>query len=426
MNITLTKHIFGDAEIADSNFIGCYSPKIISRAGLLDEEIANIIRNPIETKPLSQMGKGCRNVLIVTDDNTRPTPLERLIRPVLSELEIAGVTTEQITFLIGLGTHREMTKEEIVSKFGADIADKYKIINHRWDDPDSLVSLGKCELGFEVVINKLVCHADLIISIGSIVPHATTGYSGGCKTIITGIAGEKTIENTHWMSLNYPMNEILGAFDNPVRKAISNLSRKINLGMIINTILFDDDSKVYGLVAGEPEAAHAEGARVCSEVYSVTVPQKGEVVVAEAYPSDIDLRQAIKAICAANLVCKDGGVIILPAECPEGTSPQFPDFVKYGFKNPEKLYKDVNAGKFDQKLMAYTLVAIGQIISKRVRAILVSPNIDLRTAEQMGFVYAPNLQNAIDKAFSLTEDNAKALVLKQASVLLPHLGQNAQ
>ena len=420
MDISLTRNIFGDLEISSSKLIGVYGPRHVEGEGISDHEIRKIIKNPIGTKPLNEIAKGCKNVLIVTDDNTRATPLSRPIPPVLDELIAAGVPEEGIAFLIGLGAHRPMNQSEIEIKFGTAIASKYRIINHAWNDPESLVSLGTYELGFEVIINKLVLEADFIISIGSIVPHATTGFSGGGKTIMPGICGEKTIEDTHWIALNYSMGEILGNYNNPVREAIDFICRKVNLSMIINTVLFNNN-KIYGLVAGDMELAYKKGVELCREVYSISIPEKANIVIAEAYPADIDLRQAIKAICAANLVCRLGGVIILPAECPEGIAPQFPEFEKYGFKDPDYLYQEVEKGKFEQKLMAYTLVAIGRIISKQFHAILISPNIDSTQAESMGFMWAIDLQDAVNKAFKMLGDNSKIIVLKQASELLPIL-----
>ena len=421
MNITLTKHVFGDAEVASLRVAGIYEPRSVEHRDISDEDIRQAIANPIGTKPLRQMAKGCKNVLIVTDDNTRETPLHRIIPAVLEELAAAGVGDAEITFLIGLGTHRAMTEAEIHAKFSPEIARKYKIINHDWDNPEALVSCGYCELGFEIVINKMAKDADFVISIGSIVPHATVGFSGGGKAIMPGVCGAKTIEQTHWMALNYSMSEILGNTSTPMRSAIINLCRKIDIGMIIDTVVFDD-GKLYGLVAGDLKAAHDAGIELCREVYSVPVNETSEIVIAESYPADIDLRQAIKAICSADLVCRDGGVIILTARCPEGISPQFPDFAKYGFTNPDLLYRNINEGKCsNQKLLAYTLIAIGRIICKRVRAILISPNINPDETERLGFIWAGNLQHAIDKAFDMTGNNARISVLKQASIMLPVL-----
>ncbi len=417
-NINLTKHIFGKFTISSSNLIGIYGPKQFSGTGLSDEEIKKVIQNPIGVKPLSSLAKGRKNALIVTDDNTRPTPLKRLLPHILDELKAGGLSNDKIIILVGLGTHRPMTPGEINDKFGDQIVSRYKIVNHEWNNPDALESLGKCELGFEIFINKLVKQSDLIIAVGNIVPHATAGFSGGGKALMPGICGEKNIEETHWKALDFSMNEILGEIDNPIQDAIKRVSNKAKLSMIINTVLFGAN-EIYALVAGDLEKAYAMGIGYCREVYGVAVPDKADIVVAEAFPTDIDLRQAIKAICSADVVCKDGGVIIVAADCPDGVSPQFPEFSKYGFREPEKLFNDVNNRKFKNKLLAYTLVAIGRIISKNKSAILVSPNINREETERMGFIWAENMQKAVDMALKIMGNEAKAIVLKRAGELLP-------
>jgi nickel-dependent lactate racemase len=418
VEIKLTKNVSGNLEIESPEFLRIYEPKRFEGKGLSDTDIDRSIRAPTGTVPLSEMARGCNKVLIVTDDNTRQTPLDRILPPILGELKTAGVPDGGITFLIGLGTHRPMNDEEIRLKFGSDIVGNYRIVNHAWNNPGSLVSIGSCELGFEVIINKLAQDTDLLISVGSIVPHATAGFSGGGKSIMPGICGERTLEDTHWMALKYSMAEILGVHDNPIREAINSICRKVKLRLIVNTIMSDED-RIHGIVAGDHETAHRRGIEICKEVYGVPIHEKAEIVIAEAYPTDIDLRQAIKAICSADLVCRNGGVVILPAECPEGVSPQFPEFAKYGFSDPEKLFNDVEQGNFPLKLMAYTLVAIGRIISNRIRAILVTPNISKSQTEEMGFLWAGDLQSALDMALGMVGRDGKVAIMRQAGELLP-------
>jgi nickel-dependent lactate racemase len=130
-------------------------------------------------------------------------------------------------------------------------------------------------------------------------------------------------------------------------------------------------------------------------------------------------RQAIKAMCTADIVCRKDGVIILPAECPEGIAPQFPTFESYGFGNPEGLYRDVEQGVCREKLLAYTLVAVGRIMKSRRATILVSPNISNTRAKRLGFVWAPDMKTALEKARNLMGKNTSTLILRQAGELLP-------
>ena len=421
MNIALTKNIFGPLNISESQFSGVFGPNSFNRtAALSDQDIRRRFEEPIGTPTIREMARGAKRVVIVTDDNTRPTPLPRLLSPILNHLEEAGVPKSGITLLVGLGTHRPMTSAEIKTKFGTYIISRYAIVNHAWDDAQSLLSLGLCEMGFEVVINKLVKGTDLLLCVGNIVPHATTGFSGGGKAIMPGICGEKTIENTHWKALDYSMAEILGNFENKIRESVVSVCKRVDLQAIINTVLFDGD-KIYDLVMGDVELAHRQGAQSSIDVFGVSIPCQVDIVIAEAYPTDIDLRQAIKALCAADIVCRDGGVIILPAECPEGISPQFPEFEHRGFRDPDRLFEEVEAGHFSHKLMAYTLVAIGRIISKRVRAILVCPNISSEQAEAMGFCWAPDLQSAAEMALSMVRPAGTVAVLRSAGEILPFI-----
>lgn len=416
--VSLATGLFGDFEVADERLAGVYGPAVPRTAGLDDGALRARIQAPIGAPPLREMAEGAGRVLIVTDDNTRHTPLHRVLPPILEELACAGVADASIRILIGLGTHRAMTEAEIRRKFGADLVARFRIRNHEWENPSALISLGASGLGFDVRMNREVLDADLLISVGSIIPHATAGFSGGAKSVMPGVCGEATIEATHWAALDYEMREILGNFDNKVREACVRVARQAGVRFMVNTIMMDEE-RIYDAVAGDVEAAHRTGCARCLELYGVPVDGKAEVVVVEAWPSDIDLRQAIKAVCSADVVCRDGGVIILAADCREGVSPQFPNFERYGFRAPDALYRAVEAGEFREKLLAYTLVAIGRIISNRVRGVLVSPHIPREEAHRMGFGWCGALQAAVDDALETAGADARVMALRQAGQIMP-------
>lgn len=424
MKVLLDGPSYGDLDLPDAAVVGCYGPNPPAGRALTDSDLRERLSAPLAAPPLRELARGKTRVLIVTDDNTRSTPLDRLLPLVAEELAAAGVPDSAVTILIGLGTHRAMTDQEIVEKFGPETVRRFRIVNHAWNEPSALVVLEQTELPFPVVVNRLVPEADLVVSLGSIVPHATVGFSSGGKTIMPGVCGEATIENTHWMALQFPMRQIIGVFDNPMRRAVCAVARRAGLSFIVNVVMLED-GRIVDLVAGDPEAAHRAGVEACRAVYGVSIPEPADIVIAEAYPCDIDLRQAIKAICAADIVCRDGGVIILPAACPEGVAPQFPEFARLGFRNPEHLFQAVEQGAYRNKLLAYTLVAIGRIIDQRVKSILISPGISRAETERMGFHFAPDLPSAERLARSLVAREPRYLVLRQASILWPVLEPSA-
>lgn len=420
----LDKQAFGELDLPSTSVVGSFGPNLPKGDGLTDAQMTAQIKSPIGAPALAELARGKKRVLIVTDDNTRSTPLERLVPLVAAELNQAGVPDAAITVLIGLGTHRDMTEAEIREKFGPEAVRRFRIVNHAWNDPSALVTLPQDELPFPVVVNRLVPEADLVISLGSIVPHATVGFSSGGKTIMPGVCGEATIENTHWMALQFPMREIIGVFDNPMRRAVCAVARRAGLRFIVNVVMLED-GRVLNLVSGDPESAHRAGVDACRDIYGVSIPRPADIVIAEAFPCDIDLRQAIKAVCAADIVCRDGGVIILPAACPEGVSPQFPEFARIGFRDPERLFKAVERGEYRNRLLAYTLVAIGRIIDQRVKAILISPGISREETERMGFYWAQDLASADRLARSLLAAPPSYLILRQASIMWPILASVA-
>ena len=82
--VSFASELFGDFEVGDERLVGVYGPYLSKDAGLDDEALRERIRNPIGAPPLREISKGAGRVLIVTDDNTRHTPLHRVL-PIILE-----------------------------------------------------------------------------------------------------------------------------------------------------------------------------------------------------------------------------------------------------------------------------------------------------------------------------------------------------
>ena len=75
--------------------------------------------NPIGTKRIAELAQGKRSAAIVVDDVSRPTPAAEVIPYVLAELAEAGIPQREIRFVIGGGSHRPQTREEMEKKVAA-------------------------------------------------------------------------------------------------------------------------------------------------------------------------------------------------------------------------------------------------------------------------------------------------------------------
>lgn len=382
------------------------------------EIVLKRLRNPIGCPPLREFVRGKKRILLVADDNTRPTPLKKILPHVLDELKKGGIEDRQIKILIASGTHRPMSRAEKMDKYGKTVLSRFNVYDHKWKDETALVRINSTICGKRICVNRLAKESDFIIGIGSIVPHVTTGFSGGGKIILPGICGKETTEDMHWKALEFEIKDILGAYDNPMRRMVDSTAKKAGLKFIVNVIMGDSD-KVIDIVAGDPVEAHKKGARIAKKVFGLRVSRPADIVVADAKPMDIDLRQAIKAVAASDLIVRKGGVIVLYARCPEGVSPQFPEFEKYGFTDPDGLKAKIDSGEIKGKLMAYTLIAIGRILVNKAKIILVSKGVSRECAHGIGFLWAASLKDALREARKLVDKKAKVIFLKRACEVLP-------
>ena len=281
------------------------------------------LTNPINSPPVRELAKAGNKVCIVFTDITRASPDYLLVPPLLAELEAAGVRSEDITLLCGIGMHRPSTPEEKVAKLGQVVMDRYRVVDNEPQNPDALVDLGTTESGIPLSVNKIAYEADLLIATGIVEPHQYAGYSGGRKTLSVGAAGEAMIAYTHGPQMvDHPGTRLGKIEGNPFHQAITEAARRAGLRFIVNVVM-DDEKRVVAIRAGEPKASFAKLVQIARSIYEVLVPQQYDVVVGGAgFPKDANLYQASRAASylffAPTPVVRPGGVFIIPARCQEG------------------------------------------------------------------------------------------------------------
>jgi len=79
---------------------------------------------------------------------------------------------------------------------------------------------GRYSHEYPVQLNKLVVDGghDLIISVGQVVPHEVAGMANHSKNMLVGCGGKEAIDQSHFVGAVYGMENIMGRYDNPVRK----------------------------------------------------------------------------------------------------------------------------------------------------------------------------------------------------------------
>ena len=282
------------------------------------ELVADALANPIGSPKLSDLAKGKKNCVIISSDHTRPVPSHVIMPQLLAELR-KGNPDIDITILIATGMHRATTKEELIAKYGKEIAEHEKFVIHVSRNDEDMVSVGTLPSGGDCRINKVAANADLLISEGFIEPHFFAGMSGGRKSVLPGIASKVTVLANHCSEfINSPHARTGILQGNPIHEDMLYAAKAAKLAFICNVVI-DADKKVIAAFAGDREKAHYAGADFEMKLAGVK-PVPADIVITTngGYPLDQNIYQSVKGMTAAEATCKEGGVIIDVSSCSDG------------------------------------------------------------------------------------------------------------
>lgn len=408
-------------EIEDERLIWEVSPREVT--GVCDEkaEIMQALLNPIGSKSLKELvgDPAGKTIAIVVDDNTRVTPAEKLLVPLLDILKEYGVKSSQVKVIFALGSHRPMTEAEMIKKIGQKCYDEVVTINHEYDNDEKLVTLGKTSQGTQVIINKDFYEADVKICIGNIIPQFIAGWSGGAKIIQPGISGKDTTARVHLNgSLDWPKR--LGNPENNIRLDMEEIAGIAGVDFIINTILNLQNDIVH-VVAGDVVKAHRVGVTYAREIYESRIAKQADIVIAGTYPANKDMWQADKGLAAASLMVVPGGSVIWCPPCTEGVSPEHPILLEMKDKQPEEVLALCNEGKIKDQVGASAHIMIG-VMRRMSKVIVVSKGVKRKEAESMGFTYADSIEEALSIATVREGRSSTIGILTHGADIAPVVG----
>jgi lactate racemase len=286
------------------------------------DEIRLSLEHPIGSPPLAAIVKAKKKpaaeltVCIVTSDITRPVPYKAdggIIDPLLELLHAEGIRRENITLLVGTGTHRASTPQEKIAMFGERVAAEYRIADHDCEDDAMLAPVGRTRNGTEVSINRRFVEADVRIATGLVESHFMAGASGGRKAICPALAGRRTIERFHSAQLLASPNATNLLLDgNPCHEEALEIARMAGVDFAVNTVL-NRRLKLIGVFSGNLEDSHERAVELLRRVVAIPVGQEYDIVLTHGGYVGINHYQNAKAACNALPVVRDNGFVILAA-----------------------------------------------------------------------------------------------------------------
>ncbi|MEL7036350.1 MAG: lactate racemase domain-containing protein [Cyanobacteria bacterium J06592_8] len=359
---------------------------------------------------LSQFDFNQKRVLILCEDVTRATPINHFFPDFLRVIQTEA---SQVTVLFALGTHRSMTPVEMQRKLGIspETANTIKLINHNAFDDQFLRDVGKID-DIPIKINPAIDEHDIVIALGSILPHRVVGFSGGAKYLCPGIANKAAIDYTHWKITQYSESEIIGKIDNPIRQIIHQIADLVmrtfpKIYVSVNFITFP--SGIAHVFIGDFYSAYQEAAEVCAKYFVKSVEPCASMLT---YLDDkcVDFWQGAKAIYNCGSRIQEGGKLVICGQLPEKISGTHGEIIKrFGYSNADRIQHLVDSGQLTSPVVASHLMRVSQALQK-YRVILSSENISPAECEALNLEYL-NPDHIDESEFDYVVHNATDLIL---------------
>jgi nickel-dependent lactate racemase len=269
-----------------------------------------------------------KRVLVIIPDSTRTAPIPLFFR-LLHEL--LGSRVAALDYLVALGTHSAMSEEALCRLVGVtaeERATRYadvRIFNHRWDLPETFVTLGSISaaetralsdgmlsLDVPVRANRLLFEYDQILICGPVFPHEVAGFSGGSKYFFPGVSGPEVINFSHWLGALITSYAIIGVKHTPVRAAIERAAALIDKPKLALCLVARKDG-LAGLYIGAPEAAWAQAADLSAQIHVRYVERPFRQVLSVMPALYDDIWTGAKGMYKVEPVVADGGEVIIYA-----------------------------------------------------------------------------------------------------------------
>jgi nickel-dependent lactate racemase len=308
---------YGDSEL-EIDFPDSWDVRVCRMHGhdaspLREDGIRKGLRNPIGTRTIKELAKGKKEIVILFDDMTRATPTAVMIPYVLEELAAAGIPDRNIRFIAAIGAHGAMNGIDFRKKLGDEVMSRFLVYNH--NPYENCTPLGPSRRGIPIQINSEVMSCDFKVGVGSIVPHPFSGFGGGSKIILPGVASITTIDLNHTRLFPSPSTGIGKYEGNILKQDMDEAARMAGLDIKVDAIL-NLKREITALFVGDPIEEHIEGVKLARGHYATDMLTDCDIVVANCYSKANEMLLA--PAVASPLLPQKGGDMVLMVVTPEG------------------------------------------------------------------------------------------------------------
>ena len=273
------------------------------------------LAHPVGARPLASVATSRTRVVVIVSDSSRDEPRADLFAAVRGALR--AVPDDHLTIAVANGTHGPKPLERL--GLPEDVLRHHRVVNHDARDDASMVEMGRTSRGTRVRVNRCVAEADLVVSTeGEAALLRGLGRRG--EGDLPGLGHDTDIRQNHKLKAD-PASSLGRADGNPCREDIEEAVRRLGRDTYLVNVA-EAGATIVGAVAGDVVYAHREAVRLARPWCEVEAAPADVVIVSAPLPVSGSLYQASKLIPPAGLLLREGGVVVVAAECPEGTGPR--------------------------------------------------------------------------------------------------------
>jgi lactate racemase len=312
------------------------SAAVLGGAGqvLADEEVIAFVHQQLAGANLDG-----RSVCVIVPDATRSCPLPLLLRAVHGAL--TGKVS-RLTVLVALGTHAEMSTDELATHLGGD----YDVLNHEWWKEETFADLGTISAdrvgeisngllheAVPVRLNRAVVEHDVALVVGPVFPHEVVGFSGGNKYFFPGVAGQEVIDLSHWLGALITSAGIIGTpGTTPVRALINEAAALIPAEKLALSVVAQSGTNALHAVAfGDTQSSWQAAAAVSAETHVRYLDRPVRRVVSLMPARYQDIWTAAKGFYKVEPIVADGGEVIIYAPHITQLAAMHPEIEQIGY-----------------------------------------------------------------------------------------------
>jgi nickel-dependent lactate racemase len=383
-----------DLDLTGRLMVKTFTPPEHDKLEAPESMIAASLRGPVESPRLGVLARDARTAVILIPDRTRPAVAGEILPMVLDALLQAGLDFGSISIFVSTGTHAEHTEQELRNLVGGAAAG-LPVHQNRAERIEDFEKLGTTRRGTPVLINRTILEADLKVVVGTVAYHYFAGWGGGRKMIVPGAAHVETARANHRLTIDENgglhhacSNGVLEG--NPVHEDMVEAARGVPGVFSVNVVL-DGWSRIAGVVSGDLVESHLTAVETACPLLEVTTGGKCDLAIASAggHPLDLNFIQAHKTIDHAAGCVRDGGVVIVLAECKNGL----------GSDNLMSWFELDSAAAVSKRLLwqyqihGHTALSLMKKL-ERIRVVIVS-SLPRRTVESLGMMAARDIGEAM-------------------------------